>query len=113
MPAALSSDDPVLTLAALEGWTFAGTALAVLGHPIGHSISPPMQNAALAELARTDSRFNTWRYFRFDVPPAELASALDLLGAHGFHGVNLTVPHKVLRSGAPRPSNREPGQPAP
>jgi len=107
MPAALSSDDPVLTLAALEGWTFAGTALAVLGHPIGHSISPPMQNAALAELARTDSRFNTWRYFRFDVPPAELASALDLLGAHGFHGVNLTVPHKVLAVG--RAAAIEPG----
>ena len=51
----------VYTLADLEAWTAPGTSLAVLGHPIKHSISPAMQNAALGELARTDARFADWR----------------------------------------------------
>lgn len=86
----------VLTLDHLAGWSFAGTALAVLGHPIAHSVSPPMHNAALADLARADERFRAWRYFRFDVPPADLPTALGRLHTAGFHGLNLTVPHKVL-----------------
>jgi hypothetical protein len=88
--------DPVLALADLERWSFDGTALAVLGHPISHSLSPAMHNAALAALASSDRRFGRWRYFRFDVPPDDLARALGLLHARGFHGVNLTVPHKIL-----------------
>lgn len=84
------------TLADLAHWSFAGTALAVLGHPIKHSLSPPMHNAALAALAQTDAAYAGWRYFRFDVPPAELPRALELLHAKNFHGLNLTVPHKVL-----------------
>ena len=88
--------DSVLTLADLNDWSFSGTALAVLGHPIKHSISPAMHNAALAELARSDNRFGSWRYFRFDVPPEDLSRALDLLRAKNFHGLNLTVPHKAI-----------------
>lgn len=86
----------VLTLRDLASWTFDGTALAVLGQPIKHSISPAMHNAALAELALADSRFATWRYFRFEVAPADLPQALPLLHAKKFLGINLTVPHKVL-----------------
>jgi len=86
----------VLTLSDLEAWSRPPPSLAVLGHPIGHSLSPPMHNAALADLARGRAEFAAWRYFRFDVPPPDLARALALLHAKGFHGVNLTVPHKVL-----------------
>jgi shikimate dehydrogenase len=50
-----------------------------------------MHNAALAMLGRTD-----WRYHRFDVPPDALPTALELLHAKKFHGVNLTVPHKII-----------------
>lgn len=71
-------------------------ALAVIGQPIGHSISPAMHNAALAALARTSPEYAAWRYFRFEIPPADLPRALQLFHAKKFRGLNLTVPHKVL-----------------
>lgn len=80
----------------MERWSFPGTALAVLGHPIKHSLSPVMHNSALAELARTEPAYADWRYFRFDVPPADLPGALALLHRKKFRGLNLTVPHKVI-----------------
>ena len=94
----MTPTDSVLSLADLASWPHAGTALAVLGHPIKHSISPAMHNAALAELARRDpkARHAAWKYFRFDVPPADLPAALPLLHRAGFQGLNLTVPHKVI-----------------
>lgn len=88
--------DPVFTLHDLAAWTRPGVSLAVLGHPIEHSISPPMHNAALAELARGDRRFADWRYFRFEIHPGDLPEALELLHAKKFRGVNLTVPHKII-----------------
>jgi shikimate dehydrogenase len=89
-------NSPVLTLADLAVWSRPGTSLAVLGHPIKHSISPAMHNAALAALAATDARFADWRYFRFEVHPDDLPRALELLREKQFHGVNLTVPHKII-----------------
>lgn len=93
-----SNPDPadVLTLADLDAWSRPGTSLAVLGHPIKHSISPAMHNAALAHLAEGDARFRDWKYFRFDIAPDDLPQALTLLHARRFAGVNLTVPHKVI-----------------
>jgi shikimate dehydrogenase len=88
--------DPVLVLHDLESWSRAGTSLAVLGHPIKHSISPPMHNAALAELGDDDDAFASWKYFRFDVAPEDLPRALEQLHRKRFLGVNLTVPHKVI-----------------
>lgn len=91
-----ATPDPIHTLADLDTWSFPGTALAVLGHPIKHSVSPPMHNAALAEMAQRDARFASWKYFRFDIAPDDLPVALEKLHARGFHGINLTVPHKII-----------------
>jgi shikimate dehydrogenase len=90
------SPDPVYTLADLERWSRLAPSLAVLGHPIRHSLSPPMHNAALAAGAPPGRDDAAWRYFRFDIPPAELPRALAQLHARQFRGVNLTVPHKVM-----------------
>jgi len=61
---------------------------AVLGHPVGHSFSPVMHNAAFAQLG--------WDavYVAFDVAPERLMKALEMLRELGFGGVNLTVPLK-------------------
>ena len=87
--------DPILTLGDIDGWSRPGTALAVVGFPIVHSLSPAMQNAALASLAAEDRRFDGWRYFRFEIRPDELPAALKLFHARGFQGLNITIPHKM------------------
>ncbi len=91
------------TLADLDYWPpvqaefpSGGTALAVIGYPIEHSLSPAMQNAALAELAKTDPQFAGWRYYKFKIAPEELPAALAEFHRQKFLGLNLTVPHKVL-----------------
>lgn len=88
--------EPIHTLADLDTWSFAGTALAVIGRPVAHSLSPAIHNAALAELAKSQPKFAGWRYFKFDIAPAELGRALSLFHKNRFHGLNLTVPHKSL-----------------
>ena len=64
--------------------------LAVLGDPVGHSRSPAMQNAALAQLGLGDE----WVYEAIEVAPDGFAGLLRGLPAKGFVGVNVTVPHK-------------------
>ena len=88
--------EPIHTLADLEHWSFPGPALAVVGRPVAHSLSPAMHNAALAALADTRPEFAAWRYFKFDVAPADLPEALGLFHCNRFVGLNLTVPHKTL-----------------
>lgn len=63
---------------------------AVLGHPIGHTLSPVMHNASLEKLG--------WDaiYLAFDVHPDRLLTVLPAMQAMGFGGVNLTIPHKEV-----------------
>jgi shikimate dehydrogenase len=62
---------------------------AVLGHPVRHSASPAMHNAALAALGLD------WRYLAFEVPHKDLRAAIAGAKAMKFIGLNLTVPHKI------------------
>lgn len=64
--------------------------LAVVGHPIAHSRSPAMQNAALADLGLAGE----WEYSAVDIEPEEFESGIRRLADSGFIGVNVTVPHK-------------------
>ena len=75
---------------------FFGTALAVIGQPIKHSLSPIMQNAAIERLSQEDKQFEGWAYFRFEIDPKDLPEALELFHQKRFFGLNLTVPHKVI-----------------
>ncbi|HLS27442.1 MAG TPA: shikimate dehydrogenase [Opitutales bacterium] len=89
-------EDKVFTLNDLESWDFPGVALAVLGFPVKHSISPQMHNAALRKMAASDPRFSEWRYFKFEIPPEKLSQALPLFHEKNFRGLNLTIPHKIM-----------------
>ena len=61
--------------------------LVLLGHPVGHSLSPAFQNAALRHAALPI------RYELLDVAPAALDATLDALLAENAWG-NVTIPHK-------------------
>jgi len=62
--------------------------VALLGHPVAHSLSPLLQNAAFA------ARGLDWAYVALDVAPERLAEAVAGLSALGFAGANVTAPHK-------------------
>jgi len=62
--------------------------LGVIGHPIGHSLSPRMHNAAFAASGLD------YVYVPLDVRPEDLPEAVAGLGALGFRGFNVTMPHK-------------------
>lgn len=87
------------TIADLGQAKFEGSPLAVIGHPISHSISPAMHNAAIAKMRLIDSRFNNWAYYRFDIAPEDFAQAIKLFHEDNFFGLNLTIPHKVNAMG--------------
>jgi shikimate dehydrogenase len=77
-----------MRLAPTSGIDGATRIAAVFGHPVGHSLSPAMHNAAYAAL-----KLNRV-YVACDVTLDALPAALKSLGPLGFIGVNLTVPHK-------------------
>ena len=62
--------------------------LCVIGHPIEHSMSPLMHNAALKELSLD------YIYLAFDVPPRELEKAVSGIRKNNIKGINVTIPHK-------------------
>ncbi|MBU1693819.1 MAG: shikimate dehydrogenase [Verrucomicrobia bacterium] len=61
---------------------------AVLGHPVAHTLSPAMHNAAFAALGLDAV------YVALDVTPEQLPGALAALADLGFGGLNITVPLK-------------------
>lgn len=68
--------------------TAATRLVALLGHPVAHSISPQIHNAAFAA-AGVDAV-----YVALDVAPNGIAHAVAGIQALGLLGANVTVPHK-------------------
>ena len=64
------------------------TSLGIIGYPIGHSISPVFQQAALDYLGIDAT------YLAHQVAPKEVAEFVNGLRAPGVLGINVTVPHK-------------------
>ena len=60
----------------------------LLAHPVKHSLSPAMHNAALMHLKIAG------RYEAKDVPPTALSTVLNDLRMSEVWGVNLSIPHK-------------------
>lgn len=60
----------------------------LLGHPVEHSLSPRMHNAAFRHLGLN------LVYLATDVRPADLPAAVEGLRAMGLRGANVTLPHK-------------------
>lgn len=61
----------------------------LIGHPVEHSFSPPMHNAAFEALNMD------YVYTAFDVDPADLRQAISGAGALNIRGFNVTIPHKI------------------
>jgi shikimate dehydrogenase len=62
--------------------------LALIGHPVSHSLSPPMHNAALTYCHLEGS------YGLLDIAPADLEREIDRIKLEGYTGFNVTIPHK-------------------
>jgi shikimate dehydrogenase len=60
----------------------------LIGHPVAHSLSGAMQQAAFDELG-IDAKYELW-----DRAPIELADAVGELRTEDFLGANVTIPHK-------------------
>jgi shikimate dehydrogenase len=60
----------------------------LIGHPVAHSLSGAMQQAAFDHLA-IDARYELW-----DRAPIDLVEAIGELRADEFLGANVTIPHK-------------------
>ena len=61
----------------------------LIGHPVKHSLSPAMQNAAFHALG-IDAE-----YFLYDVEPEKLEVFLKNAYTSGISGLNVTIPHKI------------------
>lgn len=64
------------------------SALGIIGYPIGHSISPVFQQAALYDL-KVDAEYQA-----YEVSPGDVGGFVDSLRSESVYGINVTVPHK-------------------
>lgn len=62
--------------------------IGILGHPIAHSLSPTIHNAAFVRTGLP------YVYIACDVVEGDIEAAVRGLGALGFRGANVTLPHK-------------------
>ena len=65
----------------------------LMGHPVAHSLSGAMQQAAFDSLG-IDAHYELW-----DRTPMELAAAIEEIRSDDFLGANVTIPHKRTVAG--------------
>jgi shikimate dehydrogenase len=68
--------------------TGASQVVFILGHPISHSLSPAMHNAAFQKLHLP------WLYTPLDISPREVGPVVRVMRAFNIRGANVTVPYK-------------------
>ena len=67
---------------------------AVIGHPVRHSLSPAIHNAAFGRLGLD------WVYVAFDVAPDQGEAAVRAMVPLGISGLSVTMPHKDAAAAA-------------
>jgi shikimate dehydrogenase len=68
--------------------TGANQVVFILGHPVSHSLSPTMHNAAFEKLRMP------WLYTPLDISPREVGPVVRMMRAFNIRGANVTVPYK-------------------
>ncbi|MFO7717702.1 MAG: shikimate dehydrogenase [Thermodesulfobacteriota bacterium] len=61
----------------------------IIGHPLGHSLSPPLHNWALQAEALSGA------YMRWDIAPEQLDAFVQAARLLPIHGASVTIPHKT------------------
>lgn len=61
----------------------------IVAHPVSHSVSPAMQQAAFDELGIVAS------YHKFDIVPEELATFVKKVRTENISGLSVSIPHKI------------------
>jgi len=62
--------------------------VALIGYPLGHSVSPPMQQAAF-DYYQLDLRYQAW-----EAEPAQFGAIIERLRQPSTLGANITIPYK-------------------
>lgn len=60
----------------------------IVGHPLAHTVSPAMHNAAFAQLGLN------WVYIPIHIAPSDFHATVEYLCRLGFIGFNVTMPYK-------------------
>lgn len=68
--------------------TGATKVAAVIGHPVRHSLSPALHNAAFSASGAP------WVYVAFEVAPGDAPAAVAAMRTLGLGGLSVTMPHK-------------------
>lgn len=66
-----------------------GTLAAVIGSPVGHSLSPAIHNAAFKAVGLS------WLFVAWEVPDGLAGEALSAMKSLGMAGLSVTMPHKT------------------
>jgi shikimate dehydrogenase len=75
-------------------WPRATTeVVGIIGHPVRHSLSPVLHNAAFDALGLD------WAYLAFPVPEGRGAAAVAAMADFGLRGLSVTMPHKADAAG--------------